>query len=430
MNPALTATGINWGADAGARDEARDEAREAARAIQIGEEMDRERARREARRRLDVEERGPIVQPVIDTLRERLARPRTVVAFRIHGWQPQHSRVVLAAQFKAGKTTLTGNLARSLVDGDLFLGRDAVTPIDGAVAVLDFEMSELQLDDWLRDQGIRADDRVLVIPMRGRASAFDILDATCRAEWAQRLRRHGAVYLILDCLRPVLDALGLDEHRDAGRFLVAFDALMTEACIPEALVVHHMGHSGERSRGDSRLRDWPDAEWRLVRQDDNPASPRFITAYGRDVDVPESQLDFDATTRRLTVSGGSRHDATAAEALDAVLDVLAVALGPMSGRAVKAALKDGDHGRDTIDAALRLGVRLSAFTVDEHGPRGSKLYSRRVSECPAVSGQCPDGHLNTNESSVRVSGGPYRPRTVGRSEQSGQSGQVRSHDLI
>ena len=52
----------------------------------------------------------------------------------------------------------------------------------------------------------------------------------------------------------MLDALGLDEHRDAGRFLTAFDALLVEAGIRDAFVVTHMGHTNERARGDSRLR--------------------------------------------------------------------------------------------------------------------------------------------------------------------------------
>ena len=90
-----------------------------------------------------------------------------------------------------------------------------------------------------------------------------------------------------------------------GAFLVPLDALLAEAGIPDALVVHHMGHTNERSRGDSRLRDWPDVEWRLMRKDDDPASARFFTAYGRDVDVEEQELGYDAATRRLTVVGGS-----------------------------------------------------------------------------------------------------------------------------
>jgi hypothetical protein len=360
---------------------------EQARKRRIYFALERERARREALRRLAAEARGPISRPRLETLRERLARPRQLSKWRIHGWQPVNTRVMLAAQFKAGKTTLVGNLIRSLVDVDPFLACNPVSPITGTAVLLDFEMSDSQLDDWYRDICIRHDDRVIVEPMRGRASTFDLCDPDVRAEWAARLRSGGAAYLILDCLRPVLDALALDEHKDAGRFLVAFDALLKDAGIGEALVVQHMGHVNERARGDSRQRDWPDVEWRLVRQDENPASDRFLSAYGRDVDVSESQLAYDPSTRRLTLVGGSRVDAKTAEALAAVFDVLRTE-APLSGRAIKEALADSEHPRDTIDRALKSGSQSGALKV-QAGPRKSKLYSLPVSDCPAVSGECP-----------------------------------------
>ena len=210
---------------------------------------ERERIRREARRLIDTEERGQTSHtPSLQTLRERLTAPLAPTSYRIEGRQPCGSRVMLAAQFKAGKTTLTGNLIRSLIDGDLFLGRDAVSPIAGRAVVLDFEMSESQLVSWLADQKIRDDDRVIAVALRGRAVAFDILNVDIRARWAQRLRGVACTYLVWDCVRPLMDALGLDEHGDAGRLLVAFDALLAEAGIPDALVVHQMGHTGERSR--------------------------------------------------------------------------------------------------------------------------------------------------------------------------------------
>ena len=121
----------------------------------------------------------------------------------------------------------------------------------------------MQLDDWLRVQAIQHDDRVVVVSLRGMAAAFNLLDAAVLDEWAARLR--GSSYLILDRLRPVLDAIGLDEHTEGGRFLVAFDTLLRQADVSDACIVQH-GHSGERSRGDSRFRDWPDVEWRMVRE--------------------------------------------------------------------------------------------------------------------------------------------------------------------
>ncbi|HEY0875205.1 MAG TPA: AAA family ATPase [Vicinamibacterales bacterium] len=388
-----------------------------ARRVQLA--YDAERAKREARRMLDATERGPVLPLAILTVRERLARPRVATPWRIENWQPAGSRVVLAAQFKAGKTTLTGNLVRCLVDGGLFLGRDRVFPVAGTVAVLDFEMSDYKLDDWYRDFGIEHDDRVIVLPMRGRASSFAITDADVRREWAARLKAYKVAYLVIDCLRPILDALGMDEHREAGQFLVALDALLKDAEIPDAMLVHHMGHAGERSRGDSRLRDWPDVEMRLLRQDDDPGSPRFITAYGRDVDIPEAQLEYDPATRRLTVAGGSRKDAQLAEVLADILGVLTDAGAPQSGRAIKAALADSEHGRDTIDAALKYGAR-NGDLIPHAGPRNSKLYIPGSGSSVRVSGsvrQCPDdfnGHpVNT---SVRVSGRLYKRRTLGHSE--------------
>jgi len=334
-----------------------------------------ERIRRDARRHLDAEERGEIRMPEIATLRDWLAEPDEPVPYRIVGWQPKHARVIVTAPFKGSKTTLRDNYVRSLVDGDLWLGVAPVTPVTGRVAILDFEMSRHQMKAWLRDQGIRHTDRVIVVPLRGLAASFNILDPDIRRRWADWLRARDTESLILDCLRPILDALGLDEHHDAGRFLVAFDALLAEAGIDDAQVIHHMGHTGERARGDSRLRDWPDVEWRIVRQDENPASARFISAFGRDVDVPESQLLFDPRTRRLTLAGGSRQDARAQETLDAVLALLDRTPEPMSGRAIEEALDGSGHPRDRVRAALKLGKATSAIGT-RPGAKGAILHFR------------------------------------------------------
>lgn len=380
--------------------------------LRIADEVNRERIRREAHRRLRAEERGTSEPPAFESLRAYLSRPAEPIRYRIAELQPLNARVMLAAQFKTGKTTMRDNVVKSLVDHLPLLGTYDVMPLAGSVAILDFEMSATQLSAWLRDQGIVNDDRVVLVSMRGRAASFDIIDPDIRAEWAGRLRACGCAYAVLDCLRPVLDALGLDEHKDAGRFLVAYDALLAEAGISESLVVHHMGHNGERSRGDSRLRDWPDVEWRMVRQDDDPASPRYFTAYGRDVDVHESQIEYDATTRRLSLVGGSRRDVGNRDVLAAVASVIGD--GEMSRRAIKDALKESEHSRAAIEAAIDFGARTGALARRD-GPKNASLYRVSVpvfgsvppvsrnsaSECPAPIGggtlghtigtlQCPD----------------------------------------
>ncbi len=323
--------------------------------------------------------------PTFSTLQTLLDQPDEPITWRLGGVQPSGSRVVMAAQYKTGKTTVIRNVVGSLADVVPLFGAFAVTPLAGAIVVLDFEMSARQLKAWYRAGRICHADRVVLLSMRGRVSDFNILDPIVRRRWADRLRDCGASYLVVDCLRPILDALGLDEHREAGRLLVALDALLAEASIPDCLVAHHMGHSGERSRGDSRIRDWPDVEWQLVRKTEDAGSPRFFRAFGRDVDVAEGQLTWDADTRRLTLIGGSRKDAQVDKVLADVLDVLDRQSQPMSGRAIKTALADA-HARDVIDDALRSG-RTTGALQSEPGRQGAILY--RKGQASGVSGECP-----------------------------------------
>ncbi len=317
-------------------------------------------------------------------LPEFLAVADEPAAYRVAGLWPVGGRVVLAAQYKAGKTTLRDNVVRCLVDGLPFLGRYDVEPFDGNVVLIDNELDPRMLRRWLREQGVVAQDRVAVVPLRGRVATFDLLDPTVRSQWAQMLRAQRAAVVVLDCLRPVLDALGLSEDKDAGRFLVAFDALLAESGASEALVVHHMGHAGERSRGDTRLRDWPDVEWRLVRErredgEQEANARRYFTAYGRDVEQPEGLVEYDSATRHLSLTGGSRRD-TAADQL--VPDVLAY-LGENPGASQRAVEKrlheEGGHPRQDVRKALKRAVALGQVDTAE-GPRNAVLHFLRPSD--------------------------------------------------
>jgi len=206
-----------------------------------------------------------------------------------------------------------------------------------------------------------------VQPLRGKTSAFNILVPQVRSRWAARFA--GADLVVVDCLRPFLDALGLSEDKDAGRFLEALDELTTEAGIDETLVVHHMGHNNERSRGDSRILDWPDAVWKLVSDHDD----RYFSAYGRDVAQGELRLGFEPLERRLAIEGGSRRDRRLDDAFEEIREVLVAASEPLSGRQVTDALVGSSIGRDTFRAALKRAVKDRVVLVEE-GPRGAELH--------------------------------------------------------
>lgn len=348
------------------------------------------RVNQEARRQLDDEIRPQIILPPLKSLTTLLDEPETPTQYRIAPVQPTASRVLFSAQQKVGKTTAVGNGIRALVDSELFLGQFTINVPSEQLVLLDDELSEDMLRRWLRAQNIRNTDAVTTVSLRGRVRAFDLLDDRTRAAWAQRFRDIGCDYLILDCLRPVLDALGLDESRDAGRFLVAFDALLAEAGISDALLVHHMGHNNERARGDSRLQDWPDAIWRLVRDSDTPGAPRYFSAYGRDVNVPEGRLNYDPSTRRLTYAAGSRVDTKTEAACVAVIKLLASHSGEsMSKNAIESELVD-EHTQKAIRTAIAKTVENGIVSIED-GQRGAKLHriAHPCEDCgmPVTAGQ-------------------------------------------
>jgi len=180
--------------------------------------------------------------PALINLVDLLAQPDQDTTYRIDELLPVGGRVLLAAQYKAGKTSMIANLLRSLVDGDPFLGRLRVEPVQ-KVVLIDNELDVDMLRRWLRDQGIRNCAAIDLVCLRGRLTTFGITDDTTRADWADIMA--DTDFIILDCLRPCLDALGLSEDKEAGIFLTAFDALCREAGAREAAVVHHMGHGQE-----------------------------------------------------------------------------------------------------------------------------------------------------------------------------------------
>lgn len=309
--------------------------------------------------------------------------PDEDVTYRIEHLWPSGGRVILAAQHKAGKTTTVGNLIRALADGTPFLDTYPVQQVK-RVVLIDNELDERMLRRWLRDHGVQDQHRVEVLTLRGRLSTFNILDPATRTTWARHIGP--ADIVLFDCLRPALDALGLSEDKDAGRFLEALDELTTEAGIPESLTVHHMGHTNERSRGDSRILDWPDALWKLVKDAENdntaPGSvARYFSAYGRDVDVPQSLIGFDAITRHLHIAGGSRTDRKIDAALDDVIGILINYEAPLSGRQIEERLKDSDHPRNAIRAALQRGTTAGLITTTR-GERNAKLHTVTTRSAP------------------------------------------------
>lgn len=244
-------------------------------------------------------------EPEIICLTDLLAEPEEDETYLVEDVWPESSHVLLSAPPKAGKTTMRNDLVRALADGVPFLGTFEVPCPVERVVVLDFELSRRMSREWLRREGIVRTGRVQVAPLRGQAHTLDLTDPDRRRWWIEALA--GADVVILDCLEPVIGALGLDPNRDVrSGLLEPWTALMAEAGVDASLVIHHHGHGSDRPKGDSGIMAWADQLWTLTQQE--AGAPRFLHVYGRgDEELPPSLVEQDASGRlRLTLGVNPR----------------------------------------------------------------------------------------------------------------------------
>jgi len=280
------------------------------------------------------------------SLGDFLAQPDEKENYRVTGLWPSEGRILLPAPAKAGKTTLVvGNLIPALVDGGNFLGRFATQPVTGRVVLFNMEVGERTLRRWMARSGVQGTDKVTVVNLRGKVSALGLSTEAGRKRLTEFLRNQQAEVVILDPLAPVLAAHGLDEDKnsDVALFFSWWSAALGDAGVVDDLITHHTGHAGDRSRGASRLLDEPDAIWTLTREtaetdDEDPfgtVDQRYLKAYGRDVDLPESGLTFNPDTGQLVlIDGGKsfqRKDRKEAQAKVIAVDYIRSNPGALTG---------------------------------------------------------------------------------------------------
>ena len=315
----------------------------------------------------------PRPAPDCGTLTELLARPDTAT-YRIEGLLPAGGRMTATAQRKVGKTTLIGNLTRSLLTGEDFLGRFPVDPITGRVVVLNYEVTGAQFARWMHDIGVPP-DRCYVINLRGRRNP--LAEAEGRAELVAQIRAQQGEVLVVDPFGRAYTGKSQNDAAEVTPWLVRLDEVAEQAGIAEVILTGHAGWDGERTRGSTALEDWPDVIVTMTRDPDS--DERFIKAEGRDVDVPEDRLTFDPATRTLHLSGdGSRRQVRHNDHLHTLAVAVTAIVAEQPGintAGIAAALRDqgAPQQKGDANAAAALAADLGWVRRDP-GPRRSWLH--------------------------------------------------------
>lgn len=320
------------------------------------------------------------------TLTEILARP-SEPPMRADGLIPSDASALLVAQRKTGKTTAELNYARSLLTGEPLLGTFDVRPLDGRVALLNYEVSAAQIGRWAHEHSVPA-DRLVLVNLRGRRNP--LTDVEDRAKLASYLRSHDTEAVIVDPFGRAFTGASQNDSGEVGAWLVDLDRFVrSEVGATDLMLSAHAGWNGERTRGASALEDWADVVITMTRGEDEDGH-RYLRAMGRDVDLEEDRLIFDPATRTLTLSGqGSRkagRDSRKAAEL-AVLVVRAARQQPgLSYAATEAAIREMDDNpgfrNGEVSKAARFAQEQGQLTIGT-GTRGAAaLFANDIPTSP------------------------------------------------
>lgn len=269
-------------------------------------ELERQRIRKEAARILKEEEASSTYkEPIfVRSLDEELKLPEIEAQWVIRDIFPQGANISITAQYKAGKTTLINDLARSLADGTKFLDyfQEPIHP--RRVVIFNYEVSENQYRRWMKDVSIQHADHVTLVHLRGERLPMI-------SERVQKLVID--ILKDLDCQTWILDPFARafvgsgdeNSNSDVGVFLDTLDYIKKQANVDNLVVPMHTGraqeHGVDRARGATRLDDWADVRWLLSKTEEG----RFFAADGRDVMLEQQALAYDEATRRLKLGGAS-----------------------------------------------------------------------------------------------------------------------------
>lgn len=225
------------------------------------------------------------------------------------------ARLLVNAQWKTGKTTLGINLAKSLVTGSDFLRRFSMPGLPlQSVAYWNHEVSQYQFVTWLDEAGLVEPDEpygqsIHLLNTRDFRSPITF-DNEPAVDWTvDWLKQRKVQFWLIDTFSRLYTG-SEKENDEIVAWWAKMDEIAAKAGVQNVAIFHHTGYSedaAERGRGGSALMGLPDV---LVSYRHNgkpgqfaPDNIRYFKAFGRSVDVPEFEVDFDSATRELYATG-------------------------------------------------------------------------------------------------------------------------------
>jgi hypothetical protein len=272
-------------------------------------------------------------------------------------------KVFLAAKAKSGKTTMSMSLLKSLADGEDFLGKFKVNPVEGRIGYMNLELTEHQMQEWVGRQDIKNHDRIHFWNLRGKVNPFR--SANSRNHLIEEIKSLGIKTLIIDTFSKIFPGEA-NNNSEVNRFLAMLDVTLDKAGVEQLIMLVHAGNDGSKIRGATALTDHPDGIWYLASDEEGN---RFFHAIGRDISVSEGQLIYEPETSELTYTGSSKKLAKGVSAKDKILTFIKENKG-----ATASVIDDSIGGTKDFKIKIRKQLIKDGLVEVKKGPRNSDLY--------------------------------------------------------
>jgi hypothetical protein len=255
------------------------------------------------------------------------------------------------------------SLLKSLADGEDFLGKFKVNPVEGRIGYMNLELTEHQMQEWVGRQDIKNHDRIHFWNLRGKVNPFR--SANSRNHVIEEIKSLGIKTLIIDTFSKIFPGEA-NNNSEVNRFLTMLDVTLDKAGVEQLIMLVHAGNDGSKIRGATALTDHPDGIWYLASDEEGN---RFFNAIGRDISIPEGQLIYEPETNKLTYTGSSKRLAKGVSAKDKVLTFIKENKG-----ATASVIDDSIGGTKEFKIKIRKQLIKDGLVEVKKGPRNSDLY--------------------------------------------------------
>lgn len=260
----------------------------------------------DAAHRLVREEATPFVAPPYMYAKRLITTPLPEDLWTVEGLMGVGHNVLLASQYKAGKTQLLLNFILALVDNKPFLG-EFPTVFEGNVCYLNYELTDVDLQQRLKAIRMRRPSRVLTVSIRDWPNP---LGSARGREWLANLfLEHDIKLVVVDTFRAAYTGTSHNDNAEVGVFTRMLDLFKQEAACPGLVLAHHFGRKEheqgeEHGQGAVELDNWCDMRYLLTK--DAETEERFLRVEGRGPGLKETVLQWEAMYGRLRINPADR----------------------------------------------------------------------------------------------------------------------------